>query len=242
MTFLSRLTFGFFLFFILLFPGWVSADSNHPETGEAKQIMRPVIERAWFAGQQEEKIFTAINNMQLSFVTGNFAFPGQSECLAFCRIKLPNGLTDGLIFLFRKVNGKWADGRWFESGILDVKTGIADEDSLMDIVIQTEIPGMEDRSGMQKVVSLKGGKPKILYQASTYDKTKNDLSKVAVGQKVAERVSLYLADTNMDGKNELVEIVEMAYIAEKGSEYPSGLRWTKTKNIIQYSPQKYFKK
>ena len=204
--------------------------------------MRPIIEKGWFAGQTEEKTFSAINGMQLSFLPGNYAFPGQSECLAFCRITLPNGLTDGLIFLFKKVNGKWADGRWFESGILDVKTGLADNDSLYDLIIHTEIPGSTDHSGLQKVVSLKGGKSNILYQASTYDKTKSDLSKLSVGQRVAEKVSLYLADTDSDGKNEIVEVVEFAIITEKNSENPNRIRWTKSKTIIPFSGQKFLKK
>jgi hypothetical protein len=214
-----------------LFPLHLLADSTHPEIGEAKQIMRPLIEKAWFPGQQEDKIFAAINGMELSFMPGNFCFQGPSECLAFCRVKLPSGLTDGLLFLFKKVNGKWADGRWFETGILEAKPGNADNDSLVDLIIHTEIPGSEDHTGILKVVSLKGGRAKILYQAATFDKSKMDLSKVPVGQKIAENVNLYLADTNMDGKNEIVEVVEIGFVADKTKENNKPIRWTKQKNI-----------
>ena len=237
---LFNLSRGFLLgFFFFLFATQSFANSSNPDLGEAKQIMRPVIERAWFAGQPEEKVFSAINQMEISFLPGNFCFKGQSECLAFCRIQLPSGMKDGLLFLFKKVNGKWADGRWFETGILESKPGNADNDSLVDLIIQTEVPGSEDHQGMVKVVSLKGGRAKILYQASTWDKSKTDLKAVPVGQKVAGRVSLYLADTNQDGKNEIVEIIESAFVVEKETDKTKTIQWSKQKNIKSYNNHQF---
>lgn len=229
----------FLVLFLFGRTGTSYADSSNPDLGEAKQIMRPIIEKAWFAGQPEEKIFNAINKMEISFLPGSFCFQGQSECLAFCRIELPSGLKDGLLFLFKKVNGKWADGRWFETGILESKPGNANNDSLVDLIIQTEVPGSVDHQGIVKVVSLKGGRSTILYKASTWDKSKLDISKVQMGLQVAERVSLYLADTNQDGKNEIVEIVESAFVAEKETDKSKVLRWTRQKNIKSYHQNKF---
>jgi hypothetical protein len=65
------------------------------------------------------------------------------------------------------------------------------------------------------------------------------LKAVPVGQKVAGRVSLYLADTNQDGKNEIVEIIESAFVVEKETDKSKTIQWSKQKNIKSYNNHQF---
>ena len=218
----------------------VKSDSFNPEQGEAKNIMLPFMQKAWFPGQNRDQYFDVLNKAEISFLPGSYSYAGQTECLGFCRVTLANGLKDGMAFLFKKVNGKWADGRWFESGLVDVKTGNANNDEFIDLILQTETPGDSVRNGMQKVVTLKGGKPSILYKTATFDKSKTDLSKLKPGEKMAIRINLYLADTDNDGKNEVVEVIEtgvLDHTVAKGLP----IKWAKTKNVLFFN-NNYFRK